>query len=318
MRLFTGFAHVWTAVLPSAQLRNAPLPLRLAGTDLVLFRAGGTVRALLDRCPHRGARLSLGTVGNGCIQCPFHGWRFDGEGRNVHVPLNPDAKLENLGAVPVPVREIGGLLWIYTAPGRKAPVEPHVPDTFTRDDVTRTHLVAEWNAHWTRAMENMLDSPHVPFVHRTTIGRASARVMTDGSLMDVTWEETPYGGRTTSSLDGGRQGAELDFYKPNTMVLHIPIPNRTFRIHAVAVPIDDARVRMIIVGARSFQRARIFNPIFNRVNAKIAEQDRPIVESQQPAEVPESSTERSVRTDRATLQFRKYYFTSLRGSSASV
>jgi phenylpropionate dioxygenase-like ring-hydroxylating dioxygenase large terminal subunit len=34
------------------------------------------VGALLDRCPHRGVALSLGTITDGCLACPFHGWRF--------------------------------------------------------------------------------------------------------------------------------------------------------------------------------------------------------------------------------------------------
>jgi len=202
--------------------------------------------------------------------------------------------------------------------GTDTPTEPIVPDTLVRTDLVRTNLVAEWRAHWSRAMENMLDSPHLPFVHRTTIGRAGARAMTEQSRMDISWEETPYGGKTVSTLDATPSGAWLEFYKPNVMVLHIPIPGKTFRIHAIAVPVDASGVRMVITGARSFQKLSLLNPIFNRVNRVIAAQDRPVVESQDPAEVPKPSRERSVHTDRATLQFRKYYYDELRASSASL
>jgi phenylpropionate dioxygenase-like ring-hydroxylating dioxygenase large terminal subunit len=42
--------------------------------------------AVDDVCPHRGARLSKGRVKNGCIECPYHGWVFDGTGKLVSVP----------------------------------------------------------------------------------------------------------------------------------------------------------------------------------------------------------------------------------------
>ncbi|MGH8565884.1 MAG: Rieske 2Fe-2S domain-containing protein [Gammaproteobacteria bacterium] len=32
---------------------------------------------LIDRCCHRGARLSLGTVTDGHLACGYHGWRYD-------------------------------------------------------------------------------------------------------------------------------------------------------------------------------------------------------------------------------------------------
>src|SRR5690242_4663465 len=86
---FPGFAQQWTPLLFAHELGASLLPARLAGEDLVLFRgADGAPRALLDRCPHRGVALSLGTLVDGCVECPFHGWRFDGDGRRVAVPLN--------------------------------------------------------------------------------------------------------------------------------------------------------------------------------------------------------------------------------------
>ena len=98
--MFTDFANVWTTVIRSNRLRaQAPLGLEVAGEKVVFFRdATGKAAALIDRCPHRGARLSLGTVRNGCLQCPFHAWTFDADGSVRHVPLNPDAHLQNLRA----------------------------------------------------------------------------------------------------------------------------------------------------------------------------------------------------------------------------
>lgn len=315
--MFEGFANVWTPVVIASRLRRVPLALQLAGERIVLFRDGrGGLGALIDRCPHRGVRLSLGSITkSGCLACPFHGWEFGTDGTNRHVPLNPDARRERLGAVALPVREIGGLIWIYTAPG-SAPCELRVPPTLTDPTLTRSYLQVEWRAHWTRAMENMLDSPHVPILHRRTIGRFVRSYIERDSRMDIEWEETPWGGRTRALVDGSETtGAWLEFHRPNVMVLHIPAPGRIFRLHAICIPLHARGTRLIVVGARNFARLRLLNPIFNWSNMRVVREDQPVVESSDPPEVPHPSQERSVRTDRATLQFRRYYHEVLARSS---
>jgi phenylpropionate dioxygenase-like ring-hydroxylating dioxygenase large terminal subunit len=324
--MFEGFAHVWTPVTLSRRLRaDRPLAMRVAGENVVFFRdRDGLPRALLDRCPHRGVKLSLGEQRDGCLACPFHAWKFSGDGAVQHVPLNPDARRERLFATSFQVREVGGLLWLYTAPDARpgepaTTTEPDVPSALTMRGAARTYLEVEWNAHWTRAMENMLDSPHVPFVHRGTIGRFVRPLMRDDSRMEVTWEDAPHGGRTTSQLDERPDsGAMLEWYRPNIMVLHIPVPGEVFRMHAICVPIDATHTRMIVIGARTFATLPLLNPFFNASNRRIVNEDRAVVESSQPAEVPPPSEELSVRTDRATLQFRRYYYETLKPSSAAA
>jgi phenylpropionate dioxygenase-like ring-hydroxylating dioxygenase large terminal subunit len=320
--VFTDFSNVWTPVTLAQRLTHrAPLAVELASEKLVFFRAqDGTPVGLIDRCPHRGVALSLGVVRDGCLECPFHAWQFGPDGACVRVPLNPDAKRELLSATSIPVREAGGLLWAFTAPGKSAPFEPTLPPTLVASGLARTFLEVEWKAHWTRAMENMLDSPHVPFLHKKTIGRFVRPFLKPESRMDVDWEETSYGGKTTAVIDGNaaHDAGLLEFYRPNMMVLTIPMPGQTFRMHVGCVPIDSRRVRMIIVGARSFARWRILNPFFNWSNRRIANEDQAVVESSFPTEIPPANQERSVRTDQATLQFRKYYFASLKNSVAEV
>src|SRR5579871_5303775 len=131
--MFSGFANVWTPVLAARRIGLRPVRAMVAAEPIVFFRGlNGQYGALIDRCPHRSAALSIGKVGSdGCLECPFHGWRFDVRGTNQHVPLNPQAKRELLNATPVPVRRLGDLLWVYTAPGITAPTEPIVPDGLT-------------------------------------------------------------------------------------------------------------------------------------------------------------------------------------------
>jgi phenylpropionate dioxygenase-like ring-hydroxylating dioxygenase large terminal subunit len=316
--MFDGFAHVWTPLIEARRITARPLRVMLAGEPLVLFRgAGGAIGALIDRCPHRGVALSLGAVGaDGCLECPFHGWRFDVNGANRHVPLNPDAKRDLLGAIAAPVRQIGDMVWVYTAPGSAAPVEPVAPEGLTAAGLTRVYVERIWKCHWTRAMENMLDSPHLPFVHRATIGRVLRRRMTNGSRMDIAWEETAWGGRARTALDGRDGGGSLEYYKPNIMALTIPIPGRHFRIYALVAPIDEATTRLTLAASRDFLRASALNALFARSNRRIADEDQAVVESSQPREIPPPGGERSVRTDAATLQFRRYYHDVLKPSAA--
>lgn len=316
--MFQGFANVWTPVVAAKRLGRKPLRIVVAGEPVVLFRGrANAIGALMDRCPHRGVALSLGRVGDdGCLECPFHGWRFATSGENRFVPLNPDAKRDLLGATALPARQLGDLVWIYTAPGADAPVEPVAPEGLTAPGLARTYVERDWKCHWTRAMENMLDSPHLPFVHRRTIGRAYRRLMTSQSSMEISWEETAAGGRARASLDGAENAAFLEFFRPNIMALVIPIPGRHLRIHALVVPAEDGRTRLTVAGSRDFARNPLLNPWFAWLNGVIADEDRAVVESSGRDEAPPPGAERSVRTDRATLQFRKYYYETLRPSSA--
>ncbi len=76
--------HAWTSLgsrwrrLDIDAVPEAGLTLAHAGdVPLVLFRDGDTIRALHDTCAHAGGPLHEGTVADGCVECPWHGSRFD-------------------------------------------------------------------------------------------------------------------------------------------------------------------------------------------------------------------------------------------------
>ncbi len=315
--MFQGFSGVWTPVLLAGRIRDLPVAMHLAGERIVLFRdQDGQIGTLIDRCPHRGVALSRGRLTpEGRIECPFHGWQFDRLGNNCHVPLNPDAKRDTLSALALPTRVIGDLVWVFTATGLNTP-EPCVPDGLSAPDLARTYVQRTWRCHWTRAMENMLDSPHLPFVHRRSIGKTLRQQMTPHSRMEISWEDTDFGGRTKARMDGQDGGAFLEYYKPNLMALHIPVPGKHLRIHALVIPEQNDSTRIIICQSRDFARARPLNLIFSWMNSRIADEDKDVVESTGVNEIPPAASEKSVATDRATLQFRRYYYSELRDSGS--
>lgn len=315
--MFEDFTNVWTPVAASEELeRAAPLGLRLADVPLALFRdAEGRPAAVLDRCPHRGVALSLGKVEEGRLQCPFHGWEFDREGASCRIPWNPDARRDRLGVTAFPAHEVGGQIWVYT--GHAPPGPPETADVFTSPHVRVSGFTMPIEAHWTRVMENMLDWPHLPFVHRSTIGRAMVASSASGR-MDIELEDRPYGFTTQIAIDGTKQTGRLDFRFPNMMVLSILDGSRTLTMQVACVPESASRTRMVITMARSFLKLGLLDAIFHYQNRKIAMQDKAVIESSWPVEVPKAGEERSVRTDEPTLRFRKIYFDRLRGSSSST
>ncbi|HEX5746785.1 MAG TPA: aromatic ring-hydroxylating dioxygenase subunit alpha [Archangium sp.] len=304
-----GLADTWTPVALSREVGKRPFPVQVAGQRLVLFRnAEGKAAALMDRCPHRGVALSLGKVRDGCLECPFHGWRFAADGACAHVPLNPmpPEKLKNFNATSFPVRERAGMVWLYTRPGSEAPEEPVVPEALEDRRMSHWHYVTVFRAHWSRVMENMLDSPHLPFVHRNTIGRILRKQMKEDSTMDVEVHPSPTGWYTQISIDGVVSPGRLSWLRPNGMQLDIPIPGNTWRLHVWCVPHEERSTRLFLLSARSFMRYNPLGWLMDQFNIYIASEDKAVVQSA-PDRVPPPSQEKSVATDRATLAFRRWY-----------
>ena len=80
----------WHPVARPAEVTERPQQFLLLGEPWVLYRAEGRIVAFADRCPHRHAPLSLGHCEAGVLQCAYHGWRFDGDGRCIEIPALGD------------------------------------------------------------------------------------------------------------------------------------------------------------------------------------------------------------------------------------
>jgi phenylpropionate dioxygenase-like ring-hydroxylating dioxygenase large terminal subunit len=122
-----GSATGWYPVARSAEVGTAPVPVGAGGRSYVVvrLRPGAEVTALSARCPHRLLPMAAATVVDGRLQCPYHGWQFNAEGRCVEIPsLGPDGVAPpraDLGA-PWAVEERDG--WIWLAPERTSSPRP--------------------------------------------------------------------------------------------------------------------------------------------------------------------------------------------------
>ena len=156
----------YVACLSSELGRKRPLARVVDGRRLALFRDGaGRPGALLDRCPHRNAPLSLGHVRDGLLECCYHGWRFDGDGACRLVPGLVDGEAADRRARRADVvktAEHDGFVWVADEPADERPFRfPKIDDpayTTVRRHVT---LPADLYA----CAENALDVPHTAFLH---------------------------------------------------------------------------------------------------------------------------------------------------------
>jgi 3-ketosteroid 9alpha-monooxygenase subunit A len=168
---FTSYPQGWFQVAYADELRpGGVVPLRYFGRDLVLFRTEQGVAHALDAfCPHLGAHLGYGgTVAADSIRCPFHGWRFDGEGQCVEAP--DAAKIPSRARLDAwPLEEANGLLFLYHGPDRSLPSWKVPALAEYGSDAWSPYERRQWRirTHVQEIAENIVDPGHFRWVHRT-------------------------------------------------------------------------------------------------------------------------------------------------------
>ena len=163
----------WHPVARSVEVAAAPAAITLLNRTVVLWRTpSGAVLAAPDRCPHREAPLSIGTVEDGCLTCAYHGWTFGDEGRCVRVPSASEGVPPPPRAhlTPFECEERYGLVWVCIGtPSAPIPCIAQESDPSFRRINTPVEV---WQSSATRMVDNFLDITHFPFVHVGTFGRA--------------------------------------------------------------------------------------------------------------------------------------------------
>jgi phenylpropionate dioxygenase-like ring-hydroxylating dioxygenase large terminal subunit len=144
-----------------------------------------------DRCPHRHCPLTLGHCEDGVLQCAYHGWRFDGDGRCIEIPalgegatLPPAARLTPAGAV----AETHGIVFI--AP--EAPIVPLGAIPEADDPAFMVGLLPTLRARGSAGLlaDNFLDIAHFPFVHAGTFGTDEAAEVAPFAVARDDWSFT--------------------------------------------------------------------------------------------------------------------------------
>jgi 3-ketosteroid 9alpha-monooxygenase subunit A len=281
---YPAFTRGWFQVAWSEKLaRGAVRSLKVCGEDLVLFRTeDGQAKVLDAYCPHLGAHLGMGgKVEGDCITCPFHGWKFDGDGACASIPytqkIPPKAKLK-----PWPVVERDGMIFVWRDSARRAPErELPVVREFVRADWT------PWSAYEltlrTRALdilENSVDSPHFSHVHAN--GPTRPEIIRRGPVLELKQH-------TSAKLLGYSVNATLHYQliEPGFHYLHVNLPFTTALVVSSLVPVDEHHVvnRLSIAlrrrgkGMVAGAAARLLCMAIARQMIATYEQDRPIWEN---------------------------------------
>lgn len=305
----------WHPVARSDALAaDRPFAASLLGEDLALWRdAGGAVRVFADRCPHRGARLSMGRVvddrGDFRLECPYHGWRFDGEARCVAIPALP-AFTPPAGhrACAHLAAEWAGLVWVRLDVAGEAGVPSQASatiDAAERDAALRKLTVGPYDvaASAPRIVENFLDLSHFGLVHEGWLGDRQHLAMNDyrvetradGTLTAIdcrAWQ--PKSNRLSTEGSEVAYGYELPTAPlapfnavltkaPEAMADHAPGGYRdVITLFVCPLSQDSARVwfRMALTDFDSGDEeiAAFQHTIFT--------QDQPVLESQRPKRLP--------------------------------
>ncbi len=166
--LETGVRNLWYPVVPSWRLRDAPLGLTRLGDNIVLWRdRQGAVHALEDRCPHRGARLSLGWNIGERVACWYHGVEVNGDGVVAAVPAVTHCPLVGKNAVRAyPVKEAHGAVFVYFGDALHPEPPPlEFPGQLTSPEWSSFLCMATWKCNYRYAIENVMDPMHGSYLH---------------------------------------------------------------------------------------------------------------------------------------------------------
>ncbi len=301
----------WWPVALEDEGFHGPQTVQLLGCSLVLWRTPEGEPVLLDdRCPHRGARLSLGRVVQQRLQCPYHGWQFDAQGACALVPAVPGfTPPASSAVVRHGVQRAHGLLWCnLNGHAHHAPPElSHLP--------ARRLIYGPFDVATSapRAVENFLDTSHFAFVH-------------EGWLGDLAHPEVP-DHEVTHTLDGrpviehyrawqprasasAAEGAWVDYryevLNPYAALLtkrgEAGGPQDSYVIWACPVTPDSCRLWFAQYTTDTDTPAETLRDF----QVAIFAQDQPVLESQQPKTLPLSGGEAMSAADRLSAAYRRY------------
>jgi phenylpropionate dioxygenase-like ring-hydroxylating dioxygenase large terminal subunit len=154
----------------------------LSGVPIVVARDHeGVLRAFVDACRHRGARVAGGTSGSDrrTFVCRYHAWTYGLDGRLRGMPHPeefPGLDRAAHGLVPLPVHEAIGLVWVVPTPGATLDIAAWLGpmaddlrsfgyDRFVQYETRRFDTEADWKL----LADANLETYHVRYLHQDTI-----------------------------------------------------------------------------------------------------------------------------------------------------
>ncbi|KAL2232378.1 chlorophyllide a oxygenase, chloroplastic [Sesamum indicum] len=185
--------NFWYPVAFSADLKDDTMvPIDCFEEPWVLFRGkDGKPGCVQNTCAHRACPLHLGSVNEGRIQCPYHGWEYATDGKCEKMP---STKLLNVKIRALPCFEQEGMIWIW--PGDDPPTAD-LPSLLPPSGFQiHAEIVMELPVEHGLLLDNLLDLAHAPFTHTSTFAKgwsvpSLVKFLTPTSGLQGYWDPYP-------------------------------------------------------------------------------------------------------------------------------
>ncbi|WP_330203539.1 aromatic ring-hydroxylating dioxygenase subunit alpha [Cyanobacterium sp. Dongsha4] len=298
----------WYVVARSVEVTDKPYCVTLWYENIVIFRnAQGKIKALEDRCPHRQVKLSDGVVVGDDIECAYHGWRFNEEGKCSFVPyLQENQRLPNCKLKAYPVQELDGFIWLFLGDGDSEKIKPMGLPEWEHLNYIASVTTIDCPGHFSYLIENLMDMYH-GHLHDNYQAWAEANlkeIETTSQRIDVLYNAQSY-----YRIDKIWSVSQLFF--PALRRLH-PEPLRVsyvyphwssslgedFKIYCLFCPIDETTTKAYLIHFTSLQafwrlhklpvwfRRFVKNSLFNAAKGLLdglVEQDIAMIKQEQEA-----------------------------------
>jgi phenylpropionate dioxygenase-like ring-hydroxylating dioxygenase large terminal subunit len=285
-------ANFWHPIARSEDVVEQPRQFTLLDEKICAFRTDDGVSAFKDLCIHRGTALSLGWVTDGRITCAYHGWEYDRTGRCTKIPsLPPGSSIPRKArAIAYRAHERYGLVWVaLDEPAAPIPGFPggEWDDASYHGFLSSTYV---WNSSAGRTVENFMDVSHFPFVHEGLLGSRDETVIAPYDVTETDYGLTYYYEQEEPNELYSRTGEltrfEYHLYTPFTIHLRKTVPNGDVTvITLVSAPTSAKLTHMYFFITRNHHLDED-DATWKAFSDTIMEQDRVIVESQRPEEIP--------------------------------
>jgi len=288
-RVNVGLQNLWHPVLPSWAITNDPVGITRLSENIALWRDNdGNVHAIEDRCPHRGARVSLGWNLGDRIACWYHGIEMDGDGVVVQVPAVEKSPMVGKKLIKsYPVREIHNAIFLYFGDeSHPDPPELELPDELVGEEYSNFLCTARWNCNYRYAIDNVMDPMHGAYLHAVShsmaFGDKSAEMQIVETNSGLIFEKVAQRDVNFDWVEIGETGALW-------MRLAIPYrksagPGGSFYIVGFATPVDEEHCQVFfwrtrkVTGWQKDVWRFLYRNRLEKLHWDVLEQDRVVLQ----------------------------------------
>ncbi|MGB5361444.1 Rieske 2Fe-2S domain-containing protein [Eudoraea sp.] len=309
----------WHPVGYSHEIKaEEPFGTILLDETIVIWRTtDGRVHAMRDLCIHRGTALSLGWIEKDCLVCPYHAWQYDKKGNCVFIPQAPDVEIPRKAKTQTYYcQEKFGLVWVAL----KNPEFdfPNIPEYENTDWKWVNTGPFNWNSDSSRQVENFTDFGHFPWVHPGLLGDPERPEVPycKVTIKDSVLHYSVLRPEATNSDDfpifaneevvKPERRSVYELHLPYTIVLRLGWGGNKGMLYLfISQPISHNKCRGFCIVGRNYNHNDP-DTVLQDFEQLIFDQDKRVVESQRPQQVPfDFSEELHLKFDAVAMNYRR-------------